>query len=54
MPTSIAICVPVSTSPLPPTSSSGFSACGRIAYLIGPNMVECIPIMNNTTSSNVV
>ena len=49
----LASCVPISTRPLPPTSSAGFSACGRIAYLIGPNTVECTPIMNSTTSSRL-
>ena len=50
MPIRIASEVPVSTSALPPTSSSGCSACGRIAYLIGPNSVECRPIRNSTLS----
>ena len=36
MPSRIASEVPISTMPLPPTSSAGSSACGRMAYLIGP------------------
>ena len=52
MPASTASEVPISTRPLPPTSSSFFSACGRIAYLIGPNIVECRPIRNSTTNSS--
>src|SRR5476649_923127 len=36
--------VPISIRPLPPTSSSGLSRCGRYAYLTGPNSVECTPM----------
>ena len=48
MPSRIDSDVPISTKPLPPTSSSLRNACGRIAYLIGPNSVECNPIKNRT------
>ena len=52
VPMRIAMNVPVSTSALPPISSSRFRCWGRIAYLIGPNTVECSPIMKRAVSSN--
>ena len=53
VPSRIATNVPISTRPLPPTSSSGFRCCGRIAYLTGPNSVECTPISASATISSV-
>ena len=44
MPTRIEIDVPISTRPLPPVSSSGFSTAGRIEYFTGPNSVDCTPV----------
>ena len=46
LPSRIATNVPISTSPLPPTSSSLRRCCGRIAYLTGPNSVECTPMQS--------
>lgn len=46
VPIRIAMNVPISTRPLPPTSSCSPRCCGRYEYLTGPNSVECIPIMN--------
>ncbi len=45
VPIRIAMKVPISTSPLPPTSSWSLRCCGRYEYLTGPNSVECMPIM---------
>ena len=54
MPTRIEIDVPISTSPLPPVSSSGFSTDGRIEYFTGPNSVDCTPVQNSATSSTTM
>ncbi|KPW93368.1 hypothetical protein ALO79_200128 [Pseudomonas syringae pv. castaneae] len=50
VPARIARKVPISTRPLPPTSSSSCSACGRIEYLTGPNNAEWVPMANSATS----
>jgi len=42
--------VPISTSPLPPVSSSGLSTDGRIEYFTGPNRVDCMPVPNSASS----
>ena len=42
--------VPISTSALPPTSSSSRRAAGRIEYFTGPNSAECVPIANSAAS----
>ncbi len=44
--------VPISTSALPPTSSSSVSCCGSIEYLTGPNSADWVPMQNSTTSSS--
>ena len=51
MPSNTAMLVPISTRPLPPVSSSGFSTLGRIEYFTGPNSVLCTPVANSATSS---
>ncbi len=51
VPSRMATKVPASISALPPTSSSLFRCCGRIAYLTGPNSVECRPSRNSATKS---
>ena len=51
VPIRIATKVPASTSALPPISSSSFRCCGRIAYLTGPNSVECRPSRNSAAIS---
>ena len=50
MPHRIEIEVPISTRPLPPVSSSGFSTEGRIEYFTGPNSVDCRPVQNSAIS----
>ncbi|MNI58958.1 hypothetical protein D3C73_1140930 [compost metagenome] len=50
VPARIARKVPISTRPLPPTSSSSCKAWGRIEYFTGPNSAECVPMANNATS----
>ncbi len=50
MPDRIEIEVPISTRPLPPVSSSGFSTEGSTEYLTGPNRVDCMPVQNSATS----
>ena len=42
--------VPLSISPVPPMISFGRRCWGMIAYLIGPNRVECSPIRNRLSS----
>ncbi len=54
MPHRIEIEVPISTRPLPPVSSSGFSTDGRIEYFTGPNRVDCRPVQNSATSSTAM
>src|SRR5450830_780425 len=44
--------VPISIRPLPPTNSSGFSCCGKYAYLTGPNRVECTPMPTTAATSS--
>ena len=51
MPSNTAMLVPISTRPLPPVSSSGFSTLGRIEYFTGPNSVLCTPVANSATRS---
>ncbi|CRM74639.1 hypothetical protein [Pseudomonas sp. 22 E 5] len=50
VPARIARNVPISTSPLPPTSSSSCSAWGMIEYFTGPNSAECVPMANSASS----
>jgi hypothetical protein len=50
VPARIARKVPISTRPLPPTSSSSRKAWGRIEYFTGPNSAECVPMANSATS----
>ena len=52
VPIRIATNVPISTRPLPPTSSDDLRCCGRYAYLTGPNTVEWTPIRNVQTYSS--
>ena len=43
--------VPISTQPLPPTSSSGRRCWGKMLYFTGPNRVDCQPIRNSNPIS---
>ena len=43
MPSRMAIEVPISTMPLPPTISLSLRCCGRIAYFTGPKSADCTP-----------
>ncbi|MCY1183660.1 hypothetical protein D9M73_242990 [compost metagenome] len=52
VPARIARKVPISTRPLPPTSSSSRRACGRIEYFTGPNSAEWVPMANSASSIN--
>jgi hypothetical protein len=52
VPTRIATKVPASINALPPTSSSFFRCCGRIAYFTGPNSVECRPSRNSPSEKH--
>ena len=54
MPTRMDMEVPISTRPLPPVSSSGFSTEGMMEYFTGPNSVDCTPVQNSATSSTVM
>ncbi len=45
-PQRMAMNVPASISPVPPMISCGPRCCGRIEYLMGPKMVEWMPIRN--------
>ena len=54
IPSRIAMLVPISTSPLPPVSSSRRSTLGRIEYFTGPNSVLCTPVANSATSSTAM
>ena len=51
VPIKIATKVPASISALPPTSSVSCRCCGRMAYLTGPNSVECRPSKNSAPIS---
>ena len=42
--------VPISTKPLPPTSSVSCRCCGRIENFKGPKKVDCTPNKNSTAS----
>lgn len=46
--------MPISTSPLPPVSSSGLSTDGRMEYFTGPNSVDCMPVQNNATRRTIM
>src|SRR5438552_3536555 len=50
VPNRMAANVPICTSALPPTSSSGWRCCGRMLYLTGPKTAECVPIRKTTPS----
>ena len=52
VPIRIATKVPISTMPLPPTSSAFDRCCGKYEYLTGPNTVEWTPIRNVHRYSN--
>ena len=52
IPNKMAIDVPDWNKALPDINSLGFKISGKIAYLIGPKKVECVPIMNNASKSN--
>ena len=52
MPIRMAIEVPISTMPLPPTISVSLRCCGRMAYLTGPNSADCTPPRNSAASSS--
>ena len=52
MPTNMAIDVPDWNNALPDMSSFGFRISGKMAYLMGPKKVECVPIINRAKSSS--
>ena len=54
VPSRIARKVPISSSALPPTSSSVSSTCGSSPYLAGEKKVECAPIRNSAASSSTM
>ena len=50
-PSKMAINVPDSIKPLPMMSSFSARYSGRMAYLTGPNSVDCVPMTNRHNSS---